>query len=193
MDKTRLRRKLQDILLAIKPDQRTDRSIKACENLLSTREFQDAEVIMIFLSLAQEVDTTVAIKEAWHLEKTIVVPRVSWNPRCMIPVEIHSLEKGLHTEPSGLKTPDSDVPVPIENIDLIITPGLGFDRTGNRLGRGGAFYDRFFAIENLRAIKCGFGFAEQVIESVPVTDHDRKVDFLVTDEGILRTDCRKGV
>ena len=53
------------------------------------------------------------------------------------------------------------------------------------LGRGGSYYDRFFANKELKAPKCGFAFAEQVMESVPVTDHDMPVDFLVTDEEVL--------
>lgn len=53
------------------------------------------------------------------------------------------------------------------------------------MGRGGSYYDRFFATKELKAPKCGFAFAEQVLESVPVTDHDVPVDFLVTDEEVL--------
>jgi len=62
---------------------------------------------------------------------------------------------------------------------------LGFDRQGNRLGRGGSYYDRFFANNQLKAHKCGFAFAEQLIDTIPVTEHDKPVDSLVTDNGVV--------
>jgi hypothetical protein len=86
---------------------------------------------------------------------------------------------------AGLRNPIMGVPVPYENIDLVVAPGLGFDRKGNRLGRGGSYYDRFFTNKDLKAPKCGFAFAEQVLESVPVTENDVPVDFLVTDKEVL--------
>ncbi len=193
MDKGRLRRELLECLLAITPEQRSSRSRKACENLISTPEFRNASVVMMYLSLPQEVDTSEAILAAWQFGKTVVVPKISWRQRHMIPVEIHSLEVGLDTDSSGLRSPSSGVPAPLEQVDLVVTPGLGFDRDGGRLGRGGAFYDRFFANEQLRASRCGFGFTEQVVDSVPVAEHDQPVDFLVTDEGVTRVNSRKGV
>ena len=75
--------------------------------------------------------------------------------------------------------------MPIEEIDLVVAPALGFDKEGNRLGRGGAFYDRFFANEQLIASRCGFAFAEQLVDSVPVEERDEPVDFLVTDKEVL--------
>lgn len=193
MDKGRVRRELKECLLAIKPEQRISKSRKACENLASTAEFRDASVVMMFLSLPQEVDTSEAILKAWQLGKTVVAPKVFWKERRMVPVEIRSLDSDCETEASGLRNPTSGVPTPLEQIDLVVTPGLGFDRTGNRLGRGGAFYDRFFAHEKLRAARCGFGFAEQVLESVPVAEHDQPMDLVVTDEGVVHLCSRKGV
>ena len=85
----------------------------------------------------------------------------------------------------GLRNPTTGAPVPFEEIQLVVAPGLGFDRKGNRLGRGGSYYDRFFTNRELKAVKCGFAFAEQVKETVPVMEHDVPVDMLVTDEEVL--------
>ncbi|MGB8227119.1 MAG: 5-formyltetrahydrofolate cyclo-ligase, partial [Sedimentisphaerales bacterium] len=63
-------------------------------------------------------------------------------------------------------------------------PGLAFDKNGNRLGRGGSYYDRFFQNEKLKVVKCGFGFAEQLIQDVPTVEHDKPIDMLVTNEGV---------
>ena len=81
--------------------------------------------------------------------------------------------------------------MPLQDIDLVVTPALGFDGKGNRLGRGGSCYDRFFANARLQAARCGFAFAQQQVETVPVAEHDEPVDFLVTDEGVTYFDKRK--
>ena len=99
--------------------------------------------------------------------------------------EINSLETGISTEKSGLQNLTSGLPMAFGEIDLVVTPGLGFDRKGNRLGRGGSFYDRFFANSELKASRCGFGFAEQLVGTIPVADHDKPVDIVVTDEEII--------
>ena len=192
MDKPQLRRQLQDKLLALQPEQRDRKSRQACERLVSTEQFQNASTVMLFVSLPYEVDTSEAILNAWQLGKTVAVPKVSWEQKHMIPVQIKSLETGFSTEAWGLRNPTAGVPVPFSDIDLVVTPGLGFDRKGNRLGRGGAYYDRFFAHEELRACRCGFAFAEQVIDSLPVTEHDQPVDLLVTDKEIMHFGNRKG-
>ncbi len=192
MDKAQLRRELQNSLLAIEAEQRERKSRQACEHLVSTEQFENASTVMLFLSLPHEVDTSEVILGAWQLGKIVAVPKVSWEQRHMIPVQINSLETGFSTGAWGLRNPTLGMPVPFGDIDLVVTPGLGFDRKGNRLGRGGAYYDRFFAHEQVSAWRCGFAFSEQVIDSVPTTDHDQPIDLLVTDEEIVHFDNRKG-
>ncbi len=185
MDKERLRLRLQKRLLAIPPEQRSEKSKKACRNLISTPQFQNASAVMMYLSMPQEVDTSEAILCAWQLGKVVAVPKISWQQRHMIPVRINSLETGFSTEVAGLRNPITGVPMPLQEIDLVVAPALGFDRKGNRLGRGGSYYDRFFANEELKAVRCGFAFAEQLVDSVPVTELDEPMNFLVTDEEII--------
>jgi len=185
MDKTELRLKLQKCLLEIPEEQRKEKSKKACRNLLSTPEFQKATAVMLYVSLPHEVDTSEAILHAWQSGKLVAVPKISWQQRHMIPVRINSLETGFSVEASGLRNPVTGVPMPLEEIDLVVAPALGFDGRGNRLGRGGSYYDRFFANEKLKAVRCGLAFAEQKIDSIPVTRTDVPVDILVTDEEVV--------
>jgi 5-formyltetrahydrofolate cyclo-ligase len=192
MDKAELRRKLMDCLLAIPSEQRSERSRKACRNLVSTAEFQSASTIMMFLSLPHEVDTSEAILNAWQLGKAVAVPKISWQQRHMIPVQINSLETAFSTGASGLRNPISGLPVPFGEIDLVVTPALGFDKKGNRLGRGGSYYDRFFANTELKADRCGFAFSEQILDSIPAAEHDEPVEILVTDEEIIYLENQKG-
>ncbi len=182
MDKTQLRTELQRRLLRMSDEQRSGKSHKACRNLISTPQFQRASAIMMYLSLPHEVDTSEAILHAWQLGKVVAVPKISWQQRHMIPVQINSLETGFSTSASGLRNPITGIPTPFGEIGLVVTPALGFDRRGNRLGRGGSYYDRFFTNDELKAPRCGFAFAEQVVDSVPVAETDVPVDFLVTDE-----------
>jgi len=147
---------------------------------------------MMYLSLPHEVDTSEAILHAWQLGKTVAVPKISWQQRHMIPVQINSLEAGFSTSASGLRNPITGVPIPFEDIDLVVAPALGFDRQGNRLGRGGSYYDRFFATNELNAHRCGVAFAEQVVDSIPVIESDQPVDLLVTDEEIVYFHNLKG-
>ncbi|MBN2020087.1 MAG: 5-formyltetrahydrofolate cyclo-ligase [Sedimentisphaerales bacterium] len=185
MEKAKLRLEMQKCLVGIPGEQRKEKSRKACKKLILTPEFQNASAIMMYLSLPHELDTSEAILCAWQMGKVVVVPKVSWQQRHMIPVQINSLETGFSSEVAGLRNPIMGMPAPFEDIDLVVSPGLAFDRRGNRLGRGGSFYDRFFTNKDLHAQKCGFAFSEQVLESVPVTDHDVPVNFIVTDEEVI--------
>ncbi len=192
MNKSQLRRKLQNCLLELSEKERAEKSRKACQNLILTPKFQSASTVMMYLSLPHEVDTSEAILHAWQLDKIVVVPKISWQQRHMIPVQINSLETGFSTNVSGLRNPATGVPMPFEEIDLVVAPALGFDRNGNRLGRGGSYYDRFFANKELRATRCGFAFAEQVLDSIPVMDSDQPVELLVTDKEIIYFNSKKG-
>ena len=185
MDKSQLRHQIKNALFELTPEQRIAKSKKACANLINAPQFQQATVVMLYLPLPHEADDTGAILCAWQREKTVAVPKVSWQQRHMIAVEINSLETGIATEASGLRNPITGAPMPVEEIDLVVTPGLAFDANGNRLGRGGAYFDRFFGSPGFRAVKCGFAFSEQVVESVPVQEHDQLVDLLVTEEGVI--------
>lgn len=192
MDKVELRRHLSNRLVAMSPEQRKDKSRRACRNLIATEPFQNASIVMLFLSLPHEVDTSEAILQAWQLGKTVAVPKISWQQRHMIPVQITSLETGFSTSAGGLRNPVAGVPIPFGQIDLVVAPALGFDRQGNRLGRGGSYYDRFFANKEVSASRCGLVFAEQVVDSIPITESDEPVEFVVTDEEVIYCNGQKG-
>jgi 5-formyltetrahydrofolate cyclo-ligase len=190
MTKEQLRLQLQQRLMAISPEERSRKSRKACHNLISTPQFQAASTVMMYLSLPHEIDTSEAILSAWQSGKMVVVPKVSWQQRHMIPVIINSLETGFDTHVAGLRNPVTGAPIPFKDIDLVVTPALGIDRKGNRLGRGGSYYDNFFANKELRAYRCGFVFAEQLVDSIPVAKHDKPVDSVVTDAEVIHFGSR---
>lgn len=173
------------MLAGMPADVAAAKSRTACRNLIELDAFDRAEVIMVYLHIPDEVDTTDVVLAAWQHDKRVVVPAVDWQRRRMQPVALHSLaEEHLHEDAYGLRTPAGATPVAPASVDLIVVPALAYDRRGNRLGRGAGFYDRFLACTDVRAVACGLAFAEQVVASVPIRANDWPVDILVTDTDV---------
>jgi len=153
---------------------------------MSTPEFAAARVVMLYLSMPTEVDTAPLALRCWQQGKTVVVPKVAWNQRRMLPVEITSLQTDMTTTRPGVREPTAGKPIPVNLIDLVVVPGLGFSETGYRIGRGMGFYDRFLAQEQFLGLSCGLAFSEQIVPDLPVLDHDMALSMLVSDRGIRR-------
>jgi len=188
--KKALRQNLRQVLSALSPQDIHQRSLRACARMAETREYQRSEVIMVFLSHPMEVDTTPLVLHAWRCRKRILAPKVSWVQRRMLPIEIRSLSDNLSRSSLGIREPAEGLPIPVSSIDMVIVPGMGFDCHGNRIGRGRGFYDHFLANPEWRGIACGLALEEQVVDEVPMHDHDMKIDMLVTDAKIRRF-CHK--
>src|SRR5437868_3629131 len=141
LNKSLLRRQLREKLAAMPEDVRHHKSVQACTFIAGSAEWAAARVIMLYLSTPTEVDTSPLALKAWQAGKTVVVPKVSWNQRRMLPIEISSLTTGMTSTGPGIREPIAGQPMPVEFIDLVIVPGLGFTNKGYRIGRGMGFYD----------------------------------------------------
>lgn len=179
-----LRHHLRQVIDAIPSEELHHRSFQACHQLIATAAYGRSDVIMVFLSLPKEVDTTPLVLRCWRDGKRVLVPKVNWEQRRMLPIEIVSLTDNISEGAMGLREPVGGVPFPVEQIDLVVVPGLGFDLEGNRIGRGRGFYDQFLAHEGWRGVSCGLALEDQVIDRVPTGEHDRPVDMLVTDAAV---------
>ncbi|HEX4054149.1 MAG TPA: 5-formyltetrahydrofolate cyclo-ligase [Tepidisphaeraceae bacterium] len=190
-DKSAIRRELRQKLAAMTDAQRQAKSVAATSFLTAAPEFTAARVVMLFLSMPQELDTAPLALKCWQTGKTVVVPKVSWDQRRMLPVEITSLQTNITTTGPGVREPVSGQPIPINLIDLVIVPGIGFTNDGHRIGRGMGFYDRFLALADFIGVSCGMGFEDQIVSKLPVLDHDMALSMLCTDTGIRRfaTNC----
>lgn len=186
MQKKPLRLTLRERLAALSQTEMRDKSRQACSNFLAQPEYAKAEILMIFLPMTQEVDTSAIALQAWSDMKRVLAPLVSWDQRRMLPIEISSLESDLRVTQFGLREPVGGMPIPVFDIDLVVVPGLGFDTKGNRLGRGRGFYDRFLSHRDFRGTTVALAFECQVVERVPSEPHDVRVDMLVTDESVWR-------
>src|SRR5947207_13339344 len=187
LNKSLLRRQLREKLAAMPEEVRHHKSVQACTFIAGSAEFAAARVIMLYLSTPTEVDTSPLALKAWQAGKTVVVPKVSWDQRRMLPVEISSLADHVTTSGPGVREPAGGKPVPVDFIDFVVVPGLGFDSKGYRIGRGMGFYDRFLAQAEFIGTSCGLAFDDQIVPSdLPVLEHDIPLSMLVSDRGIRR-------
>lgn len=184
--KSELRRELRATLEAMDAATRHAKSLAACSLLGAAPEFVQARVVMLYLPIPSEIDTCPLALKCWQAGKTVVVPKVTWDQKRMLPVEITSLHTGLTVTGPGIREPIAGKPCPVADIDLIVVPGLGFTRKGLRIGRGMGFYDRFLSAPEFVGVSCGMAFEEQIVDDVPMQDHDVPVGMLATDGGIRR-------
>ncbi|MGB7158676.1 MAG: 5-formyltetrahydrofolate cyclo-ligase [Tepidisphaeraceae bacterium] len=185
VSKPAIRKQLRERLSAMSEPERHAKSLAACALVAGSPEFAAARCIMLYLSTPTEVDTAPLALRAWQASKTIVVPKVSWDQRRMLPVEISSLKDGLTTT-GPVREPIAGTPMPINLIDLVIVPGVGFTLKGHRIGRGMGFYDRFLAQPEFIGVSCGLAFEEQIVPELPTLDHDMPLGMLASDRGVRR-------
>jgi 5-formyltetrahydrofolate cyclo-ligase len=184
--KKALRQELRARLANVPPDELRQRSAVACRLLCEQPEYRRAEILMIFLSSPSEIDTQQLALQAWADLKRVLAPRVTWDQRRMLPIELKSLVSGVQAGYMGIREPVEGMPVPVADIDLVVVPGLGFDGQGNRLGRGRGFYDRFLSHPDFKGVSCALALEEQFVEAIPVGPHDACIDMLATDVQVRR-------
>ena len=135
--------------------------------------------IAAYLPMSDEVDVTALFDRLpgwrWVLPRVELDESFTFRDRD-VPRETHSL---------GMRQPvDAGSAVPVLELDVILLPGMAFDRSGARLGRGGGFYDRILAQRRGDSRAVGIMLSAQIVRTVPVQDHDEPVDFLATEDGV---------
>lgn len=165
-----------------------EKSSKVKENLYSLSEFKDAKNIMLYVSFNNEVDTQKLIKELLdNKEKTVVVPYVVKNNLILQLSEIKDFNE-LEPKTLGILEPKEDKikKFGINDVDLVIVPGIVFDKNGQRIGYGYGFYDRFLKTLEKNVKKVGFAFDFQLVDKIPEEQHDVPMDVVVTEKRILK-------
>ncbi|PLX16605.1 MAG: 5-formyltetrahydrofolate cyclo-ligase [Salinivirgaceae bacterium] len=134
-------------------------------------EFKNANIIMHYWSLSDEILTHECIKK-WAGEKQILLPVIEGEE--LIIREFTGIENMQPDPRFSIPEPTGEA---IQNPrpDIIIIPGVAFDSNCNRLGRGKGFYDRFLAKHQLNVILIGVCFDEQIVPEVPTESHDFKL------------------
>ncbi|MDD5622123.1 MAG: 5-formyltetrahydrofolate cyclo-ligase [Actinomycetota bacterium] len=154
------------------------------EKFFDTDYYTDSNNILIYYPFGSEVDTTIVINKALKDGKNIILPRVSGQRLKLFYVD--DTKKQLKRGAYGIMEPNSVLceKAKISDMDLAVVPGVVFDRNLNRLGYGRGFYDRLLAHIPKRVKKISLCFDIQVIDMIPVSKNDIKVDLLITDTGI---------
>ncbi len=151
--------------------------------------FCKAQTVLFYLAMRDEVQTKEMIKEALRLGKRIAVPLVEWQKKEILPSELKDYNKELEVGMQGILQPKKNFyhPLPLDDIDLVIVPGLIFDREGNRLGFGAGFYDRFLKKVSLGAKSAALAFELQLVDNIPSQSYDIAVDYIITEREIIDT------
>jgi 5-formyltetrahydrofolate cyclo-ligase len=184
MEKKEARRQVRQDVRRLTAAERADKSAAIRLRLNALPELRQAQVVMGFLPMPDELDTLPILADLLAAGKRVYVPR-TFVLRRMIAVRLSDLEK-LRQGEFGILEPETEETCAVDELDFIIVPGRAFDRKGNRLGRGAGFYDEFMAQAGFRAIRCGVAFACQVLDEIPHDERDLPVAILVTENEILR-------
>lgn len=178
-----LREKVLTLLRNQKEEERLRKSLAILDKLFRKPEFRKASTILFYASFDGEVETFEMIKRAQQLGKRIALPRVIRQDRRIVPVIVESIEKDLVPGSYGIKQPqhtDTDHVLNVGDIDLVIVPGVMFDRYNARLGRGAGYYDRFLRGLPDGTPTIGLAFDFQVVDHLPhQEEHDIPVSCVV--------------
>ena len=174
------KKECRDILLNIR-NKITNKEEKSClitEKIINDSWYKDARVVAVYKSLQSEVDTTNLIKDCFEKGKIVLLPKVENDFMNFYKVDENEIlikSKFGVKEPSGIKEKLYNP----ELIELMIVPGVGFDKENNRIGFGKGYYDKY--LENLNIKTIGICFKEQIVDKLPHDEFDIRMDKIICD------------
>ena len=173
MDKKELRSHIKTLKKQYSKESLLEQSKLILNNLENHKSFIDAKTVMLYSSLPDEVFTHDFL-EKWRNEKKIILPTVVGDD--IIPVELSKDTKFTIGNFNILEPQNNEY---TGDYDLIVVPGVAFDRKGNRIGRGKGYYDRFLC-KHLNVNRIGICFDFQLVDEVPTEDNDIKMDEVIS-------------
>ena len=175
------KRKSQD------PKSRAAQSRSIMRTLLSRKEFLKADKILIYLSKEGEVGTNDLLGRAFELGKRVCVPVVDRESDELCISELPGPDTSFRLGAFGVREPaeeDLNFMSP-DQIDLVIAPGLAFDRRGGRIGYGKGYYDRLLNRLGSQVPRIALAFDFQVLDAVPQDENDIRVDAIITEKSTM--------
>ena len=172
-DKRQIRRNVRAEIAKLSTDEKSTLSAQICSTLLHSQEVGDASVVALFISLTDEPETVEIIAELAKT-KRVVVPRIEGEE-----MNFYEIAEGLAEGVFGILEPLSTTPVEPSEIDVMVVPGVAFTQSGERLGRGKGFYDKYLSRKGFRAHTIGICYPCQVVEHLPVEPHDKVMDEVI--------------
>ncbi|MBM4313880.1 MAG: 5-formyltetrahydrofolate cyclo-ligase [Deltaproteobacteria bacterium] len=183
--KSEIRKRLLGLRNSLSNEEITAGSGEIVTGLKRMKEIRSASTLMVYLGFGSEVMTDDLIRWGWGEGKRIVVPFCHPEGREMTACRIDGFDELVEGR-YGIRAPAAGRLRPVANgeIDAVIVPAVAFNRRGYRVGYGGGYYDRFLPAAP-QAAKIGAAFACQIVEEIPVGPYDVKMDYIVTEKGIL--------
>lgn len=180
--KSTIRSKVLKLLRNQKEEDRLRKSEAVRKKLFSLKEFKGAKTILFYAAFDGEVETFEMIKQAKKLKKIIALPTVIKAHRRLVPRLVRNLRSGLRRGAYGILEPRKDrcQPIDLSKLDLVLVPGIAFDRSNHRLGRGFGYYDRFLRRLPIGTPAVGLAFDFQLFRRLPdVQPHDVQLSRIV--------------
>lgn len=180
--KKALRAEMRETLKRMSDESRLEQSAAACASAVRLSAFQNARTVLLYRALPAECDPAAIARAAALANKRVAYP-VCEDDRSLR-LYVPEGESAFIRSGYGILEPDKarSREISADELDLIVVPGLAFDRAGHRLGRGAGYYDRL--LNRTSAFKLGFGFREQLAQSVPTEPFDVKLDCVILDRWI---------
>jgi len=165
-------------------DDRSARSAAIADRFLGLPETADAETVLAFWSFGSEVETAPLISLLRSEGKTVALPRIEGGD--VVPV-VAAPGAPMSETSFGAMEPEGKA-LDVAELDLVVVPGVAFDRWCGRVGYGGGYYDRLLDKRREGVAAIAFAFALQIVDRVPSGAIDRRVDGVVTEVEVIR--CR---
>jgi len=190
-EKKTARAKLRSLWRAVTPESLASFSTQICDRLVSLPDWKSARSVMLYSPMPGELDILPLAAKALETGKIVCVPRTDWTGGILEPVRIsdwsHANAGPRHTDRPAVPVPlETSVPFNPTSLDLIIVPGLGYDASGNRLGRGAGFYDRFLLENSVGAKSIGLAPEQMILQRIPAGAMDAPVSTIVTESRVIR-------
>jgi 5-formyltetrahydrofolate cyclo-ligase len=187
-EKDALRRRLRQVRQSIPELDRPGLVERIETSVLSLPEMEAARTVMLFYSFGSEVGTSGMAARVLGAGKRLLLPFLDEKAG----MEAAEVRPGapLDVTSYGPREPAHRVAVDPREVDVVVTPGLGFDRRGHRLGYGGGHYDRYLERMGERALRVGVAFSVQIVRWVPTDLGDQPVDVVVTEAEIINARTR---
>ena len=172
IEKTAIRKEIKQLKSQLTGFDKHQASTLVFQKLYELNEWKDSNHILVYHSLPDELQTIDFLANTSG--KSLYLPKIVGNELMIVKYNPNELESGSF----NILEPSSDDYVCPKNIDLVIVPGIAFDHQKNRLGRGKGYYDKL--LTHTEAIKIGICYDFQLLESVPTSSHDIKMDIIIS-------------
>ena len=178
-DKAEWRRRFRAGLKVISKAERDEASARARDLLRRQPAWQRAGAILFYAPLAGELDLTPLLEESLRAGQAVALPRFARETGTYQACQVFQFSRDCAPGKFGIAEPGPHCPpMSLKRLDLVLAPGLGFDMSGRRLGRGQGFYDRL--LSGIAGAKCGVAFDQQVVGQIPAERHDVSMSFILT-------------